>query len=60
MQTGKDPDTGKYIGEMVPCGYVPTFFEEFVSNKLPFSKSKFKAPDWAVPLLLEERKKFAA
>lgn len=46
VQTGKDPETGKYIGEMVACGYVPTFFEDFVSNKLPFPKSKFKAPDW--------------
>lgn len=46
VQTGKDPETGKYIGEMVACGYVPTFFEDFISNKLPFPKSKFKAPDW--------------
>lgn len=47
IQTGKDPETGKYLGEMVACGYVPTFFEEFVSNKLPFSKAKFRPPDWA-------------
>ncbi|MCT4640749.1 MAG: CpaF family protein [Bacteriovoracaceae bacterium] len=60
VQTGKDPETGKYIGEMIPCGYVPTFFEEFVSNKLPFPKSSFKAPDWAVPKLLEEKRKKAA
>lgn len=48
VQTGKDPETGKYIGEMVPCNYVPTFFDEFVANKLPFPKSKFKAPEWAI------------
>lgn len=47
VQTGKDPETGKYIGEMIACGYVPTFFEEFVSNKLPFPKSKFRPPEWA-------------
>jgi pilus assembly protein CpaF len=46
VQTGKDPDTGKYIGEMVPCNYVPTFFEDIVVNKLPFPKSNFLAPDW--------------
>ncbi len=46
VQTGKDPDTGKYIGEMVPCNYVPTFFEEFVANKLPFPKNNFASPDW--------------
>ncbi len=48
VQTGKDPQTGKYIGEMVPTGYVPSFFEEFVSNKLPFPRTSFKPPEWAV------------
>lgn len=51
VQTGKDPDTGKYVGQMVPCNYIPTFFEEIVVHKLPFPKSKFMAPDWALPLL---------
>lgn len=46
VQTGKDPQTGKYLGEMVACGYVPTFFDDIVVNKLPFPKSKFMAPDW--------------
>jgi pilus assembly protein CpaF len=60
IQTGKDPDTGKFIGEMVPCGYVPTWFEEFVSNKLPFPKSKFRPPEWAIPYIKGDRKKSAA
>ncbi|EQC44278.1 CpaF family protein [Bacteriovorax sp. Seq25_V] len=47
VQKGKDPETGKYIGEMVPCNYVPTFFEDIVVNKLPFPKNNFLAPDWA-------------
>ena len=59
VQTGKDPDTGKYIGEMVPCGYVPTWFEEFVSNKLPFPKSKFRPPEWALPYVRPDKKKAA-
>ncbi len=59
IQTGKDQDSGKYIGEMVPCGYIPTWFSEIVANKLPFPKSKFQAPDWAIPQLLEEKKKVA-
>ena len=46
VQTGKDAETGKYIGEMVPCNYVPTFFEDIVVNKLPFPKSNFLAPEW--------------
>jgi pilus assembly protein CpaF len=59
VQTGKDPETGRYIGEMVPCNYVPTFFDEFVANKLPFPKSKFKAPDWSIPYLVNLNKKAA-
>jgi pilus assembly protein CpaF len=46
VQTGKDPETGKYIGEMVACNYVPSFFEEIIVNKLPFPKSNFLAPEW--------------
>jgi pilus assembly protein CpaF len=46
VQTGKDPETGKYIGEMVPCNYIPTFFDDIIVNKLPFPKSNFLAPDW--------------
>ena len=56
VQTGKDPETGKYIGEMVPCGYVPTWFHEFVSNKLPFPKSKFRPPEWALEILNSKKK----
>lgn len=51
VQTGKDPETGKFIGEMVPTGYIPTFFEEFVANKLPFPKTNFKPPEWMNPSL---------
>lgn len=56
VQTGKDPETGKYIGEMIPCNYVPTFFQDIVANKLPFPKSKFKAPEWAIPYLVAAKK----
>lgn len=46
VQTGKEAD-GKLIGEMVPTGYIPSFFEEFIANKLPFPKTNFKPPEWA-------------
>ncbi len=59
IQTGKDPETKKLVGEMVPCGYVPTFYDKFVSNNLDIKKSMFKPPQWAVPQLLAERKKAA-
>lgn len=51
VQTGKDPETGKYLGEMVPCQYVPTFFHEIIVNKLPFPKSSFLSPEWYKKLL---------
>ena len=59
IQTGKDPETKKMIGEMVPCGYVPTFYDKFVSNNLDIKKSIFKPPEWAIPQLLSEKKKAA-
>lgn len=55
VQTGKDPNTGQYKGEMVACNYVPSFFEDIVVNKLPFPKNNFIAPDW-----VKELKKKAA
>lgn len=51
VQTGRDPESGKYIGEMVPCNYLPSFFDDIVVNKLPFPKNNFIAPDWAKPML---------
>lgn len=50
MQTGKD-ENGKFIGEMVPTGYIPSFFDEFIANKLPFPRTNFRPPEWATPLL---------
>lgn len=46
VQTGKDPETGKYLGQMVACNYVPSFFDDIIVNKLPFPKNNFLAPDW--------------
>jgi pilus assembly protein CpaF len=46
VQRGKD-ENGKYIGEMEPCNYVPTFFEDIVVNKIPFPKSNFLNPEMA-------------
>lgn len=53
VQTGKDPATGKYLGEMVACNYVPSFFNDIVVNKLPFPKSSFVSPEWYVKMLKE-------
>jgi pilus assembly protein CpaF len=53
LQTGKDPETGRYIGEMAPCHYVPSFFNDIIVNKLPFPKNLFMAPEWAQKILKE-------
>ena len=53
LQTGKDPETGKFLGEMIACNYVPSFFEEIVVNKLPFPKNQFLTPEWATKILKE-------
>lgn len=46
VQTGKDPD-GKILGQMEPCGSIPTFFDEFEVNGHPFPKEKFFKPGQA-------------
>jgi len=51
VQTGKNAETGRYEGEMVPTGYVPTFFSDIVVNKLPFPKELFTPPEWARTIL---------
>jgi pilus assembly protein CpaF len=53
VQTGKDPESGRLIGEMVPCGYLPSFFDDIVVNKLPFPKSSFIPPDWMKKVMKE-------
>ena len=48
VQRGKTAD-GKIVGEMIATGYIPSFYEEIVMNRLPFPKEKFAAPDWYDP-----------
>ena len=43
VQKGRAQD-GTIIGEMLPTGYVPTFYEEIVRNNIPYPKDKFNAP----------------
>lgn len=47
IQRGMSPD-GKIIGEMIPTGYIPSFYEEIVVNRLPFPKEKFTPPEWFI------------
>jgi pilus assembly protein CpaF len=43
VQKGRTAD-GKILGEFLPTGYIPTFFDEIEVNRLPFSRDKFLAP----------------
>ncbi len=45
VQRGKTSD-GKVVGEFIPTGYIPSFFDEIEMNRLPFPKEKFAAPQW--------------
>ena len=40
VQKGRNPE-GVIIGEMLPTGYVPSFYDEVERNNIPFPKSKF-------------------
>jgi pilus assembly protein CpaF len=42
VQTGKGED-GKILGEMRPCGNIPTFYDEIEVNGYSFPKEKFGA-----------------
>lgn len=59
VQKSIDPETKKIIGEMVPCGYVPSFFGKFKANNLNLPKSVFRPPEWAIQTLVQDRKKAA-
>ncbi len=48
VQRGKTPD-GHIVGEMIPTGYIPSFYHEIEMNRLPFPKEKFTPPEWYDP-----------
>jgi pilus assembly protein CpaF len=45
IQRGRTQD-GKIVGELIPVGYIPTFMHEIETNRLPFTRAQFAAPDW--------------
>lgn len=53
VQRGKTAD-GKIVGEMIATGYIPSFYEEIVMNRLPFTKEKFAPPPWYDPKKIGE------
>jgi len=45
VQTGRTPE-GKILGEMVPMGVLPSFYDEIQLNRLPFPRESFAMPSW--------------
>jgi pilus assembly protein CpaF len=50
VQRGRTAD-GKIVGEFIPTGYLPSFYEEIELNRLPFPKEKFTPPPWYVQMM---------
>jgi pilus assembly protein CpaF len=57
IQRGRTAD-GKIVGELIPTGIIPTFMDEIETNRLPYPREKFNAPDWY--LQMKEKLKDAA
>jgi pilus assembly protein CpaF len=57
IQRGRTQD-GKIVGELIPVGYIPSFMNEIETNRLPFARAQFAAPEWY--LKLKEADKSAA
>ncbi len=49
IQRGREA-SGKILGELIPVGNIPSFMEEIESNRLPYGREKFTAPDWYVQM----------
>jgi len=45
IQRGRTAD-GKIVGEMIPVGNLPTFMGEIETNRLPYTRAMFTAPEW--------------
>ncbi len=54
IQKGKSED-GKFIGELVPTGHLPSFFGEFEVNKIPLGRENFQPPAWYASLASKSR-----
>ena len=55
IQRGRTQD-GKIVGEMIAVGTLPTFMHEIETNRLPFTRDKFVAPDWYVQMKEADKK----
>lgn len=54
IQTGRTPE-GRILGELVPTGTIPSFYDEIELNRLPFPKESFQPPQWALDRIEKSR-----
>ncbi len=55
IQRGRTPE-GKIIGEFIPVGNLPTFMNEIETNRLPYTRAQFAAPDWYLKMKDSDKK----
>ena len=55
IQRGRSAE-GKVVGELIPTGYLPSFMHEIETNRLPFTRDKFTAPEWYVQMKDADKK----
>ena len=55
IQRGRTPE-GKIVGEFIAVGNVPTFMHEIETNRLPFTRAQFAAPEWYLKMKDADKK----
>jgi pilus assembly protein CpaF len=55
IQRGRTAE-GKIVGELIPVGNLPTFMGEIETNRLPYTRAQFNAPDWYLKMKDADKK----
>lgn len=55
IQRGRTAD-GKIVGELIPVGNLPTFMAEIETNRLPYTRAQFTAPEWYLKMKDADKK----
>jgi pilus assembly protein CpaF len=55
IQRGRTADA-KIVGELIPVGNLPTFMGEIETNRLPYTRAQFSAPEWYVKMKDADKK----
>lgn len=55
IQRGRTQD-GKIVGELIAIGNLPSFMHEIETNRLPFTRDKFQAPEWYLQMKDADKK----